>query len=92
MLFGNKTPGVLAAEIEMHRQAHSGAFLVLEGKDDMRFWRERRDKHCELVDGEGKPPSSALLSPGPPWIERLGRTAQRSSWMKLPGLSHGDTT
>ena len=55
MLFGNKTPGVLAAEIEMHRQAHSGAFLVLEGKDDMRFWRERRDKHCELVDGEGKP-------------------------------------
>ncbi len=54
MLFGNKTPGVLAAEIEMHRQAHSGAFLVLEGKDDMRFWRERHHEHCELVDGEGR--------------------------------------
>ena len=55
MPFGHKTPDILATEIKMHRQVHSGAFLVLEGKDDVRFWRPRRHEHCELVDGEGKP-------------------------------------
>ena len=33
---------------------HAGAFLVVEGKDDVRFWRPRKHAHCELVDGEGK--------------------------------------
>ena len=54
MPFQHKTPGILAAEIEMHRLAHAGAFLVVEGKDDLRFWRRWRHSHCELVDGEGK--------------------------------------
>ena len=55
MPFGNKTPGVLAAEIKMHRRTHAGAFLLVEGRDDLRFWQARRSVHCELVDGEGKP-------------------------------------
>ena len=38
----------------MNRMSHAGAFLVVEGKDDMRFWRPRRHAECELVDGEGK--------------------------------------
>ena len=54
MPFQHKTPGILAAEIEMHRLAHAGAFLVVEGRDDLRFWRRWRHSYCELVDGEGK--------------------------------------
>ena len=54
MPFQHKTPGILAAEIEMHRRVHAGAFLVVEGKDDLRFWRRWRHSDCELVDGEGK--------------------------------------
>ena len=55
MPFQHKTPGILAAEIEMHRRVHAGAFLVVEGKDDLRFWRRWRHSDCELIDGEGKP-------------------------------------
>ena len=51
---GNKTPGTLVAEIKM--MSHDGAFLVVEGDDDVRFWwpTSRRHASCELVDGEGK--------------------------------------
>ena len=49
-----KTPGILAAEVKMTRESHEGAFLIVEGKDDIRFWRPRRHEECELVDGEGK--------------------------------------
>ena len=38
----------------MTRMVHRGAFLVVEGKDDLRFWRPRRHRDCELVEGEGK--------------------------------------
>ncbi len=51
---GYKTPGTLVAEIKMSRMSHEGAFLLVEGKDDIRFWRSRRHVDCELVDGEGK--------------------------------------
>lgn len=54
MLLGEKTPGILAAEIEMLRQTRSGAFLIVEGLDDVRFWRKWRHPQCELVAGEGK--------------------------------------
>lgn len=54
MPFQHKTPGILAAEIKLHRQVHAGAFLVVEGKDDLRFWRRWRSPDCELIDGEGK--------------------------------------
>ena len=52
---GHKSPGMLVAEIKMSRMSHDGAFLLLEGKDDIRFWRSQRHSNCELVDGEGKP-------------------------------------
>ncbi len=56
MPHGYKTPGVLAAEIKIHRKTHPdpGAFLLVEGKDDVRFWKSHRDKRCELIYGEGK--------------------------------------
>ena len=50
----HKDPGSIAAEIKMMRMVHDGAFLVLEGVNDVRFWRTRRHYTCELVDGEGK--------------------------------------
>ena len=52
---GYKDPGTLVAEIRMTRTLHDGAFLVVEGADDVRFWRTRRHEKCELIDGEGKP-------------------------------------
>ena len=57
-MLGHKSPGVLAAEIQMSRashRGHQGAFLILEGKDDIRFWKSRCHAACELIDGEGKP-------------------------------------
>ena len=54
MLKGYKNPGTLAAEIKMTRVNHGGAFLVVEGANDFRFWLPRRHADCELVDGEGK--------------------------------------
>ena len=54
-MLGHKSPGVLVAEIKMLRTSHKGAFLILEGKDDIRFWRSRRHHTCHLIDGEGKP-------------------------------------
>ena len=38
----------------MMRMVHDGAFLVVEGASDVRFWRTRRHDSCELVDSEGK--------------------------------------
>ena len=55
MLQGHKSPGTLVAEIKMLRSSHDGAFLIVEGKDDLRFWRPRRHSGCDLIDGEGKP-------------------------------------
>ena len=54
MPVGYKDPGSIAAEIEMTRMLHGGAFLLLEGVDDIRFWTKRRRAECELIDGEGK--------------------------------------
>ena len=41
-------------QIRMMRTVHAGAFLVVEGASDMRFWWQRKHVGCELVDGEGK--------------------------------------
>lgn len=54
MLTGHKDPGTIASEVKMMRMDHAGAFLVVEGVADMRFWRPRRLEECELVNGEGK--------------------------------------
>ena len=51
---GYKDPGAVAAEITMTRMVHDGAFLVVEGLDDSRFWEPRRHADCQMVDGEGK--------------------------------------
>lgn len=55
MLKGHKDPAILATEIKMTRMLHDGAFLVVEGPDDFRFWKARKGADCELVEGEGKP-------------------------------------
>ena len=55
MPYGHKDPGSIAAEVMMTRMVHDGAFLVVEGVTDVRFWSTRRHVTCELVDGEGKP-------------------------------------
>ena len=57
MPIGYKDPDTLVAEIKMSRMSHDGAFLIVEGRDDIRFWTptSRRHADCELVDGEGKP-------------------------------------
>ena len=34
---------------------HRSAFLVLEGVDDVRFWKTRHHLDCALIDAEGKP-------------------------------------
>ena len=54
MLTGHKDPGTIASEVKMMRVDHPGAFLVVEGVADMRFWRPRQYEACELVNGEGK--------------------------------------
>ncbi len=55
MLQGHKSPGTLVGEIKMLRASHHGAVMIVEGKDDVRFWRPRCHATCDLIDGEGKP-------------------------------------
>ena len=52
-IIGGKQNHVVA-EIKMRRTQHAGSFLVLEGLDDLRFWRSRCDGDCRLIDGRGK--------------------------------------
>lgn len=51
---GYKDADTVVAEIKMTQTNHKGAFLIVEGADDARFWRAMRHEKCELVDGEGK--------------------------------------
>lgn len=44
----------LVAEIKMRRTLHTGSFLVLEGKEDERFWTSRCHRDCRLIVGKGK--------------------------------------
>ena len=55
MLEGHKTPGAIAAEVKMIRTQRNSSFLIVEGRDDWRFWVSRKNAGCELVNGEGKP-------------------------------------
>ena len=55
MLQGYKDAGTLVAEIKMTRTNHKGTILLVEGKDDLRFWRTWQHSDCDLIDGEGKP-------------------------------------
>ena len=40
----------------MIRQARTDAFLMLEGQDDVRFWKKKGRRHarCRVIDGRGK--------------------------------------
>ena len=50
-----KGPAEVEAEILMSRTAFDGAFLVVEGDDDSRFFRSRVDDlACEIVIAGGK--------------------------------------
>ena len=51
---GYKDPSTLVAEIKMNRMVHEGAFLVVEGADDFRFWKNWKNPDCDLIDGGGK--------------------------------------
>lgn len=55
-MFPSRTPGDIEAEILMSRQVHKGSFLLLEGPDDSKFWREYiAKKECDIVLAKGKP-------------------------------------
>lgn len=47
-------PGGLVAEIKMRRTQHGGSFLVVEGNDDMRFWKPHSHDSCRRINGGGK--------------------------------------
>ncbi len=44
----------LVVQIKIRRAAHDGSFLVVEGKDDERFWKDRCHDDCRLIDAMGK--------------------------------------
>ena len=50
----NTTPNKIVAEIKIRRSLHTGSFLIVEGKDDHRFWEVRRHDSCRLIVGGGK--------------------------------------
>lgn len=55
MMSRHKDAGTLVSEIIMTRRAHKGAFLLLEGEDDSRFWRPRVvATGCEIIIANGK--------------------------------------
>lgn len=53
-MFTNKTPGVVAAEIEMLRAVDLNTSFIVEGHDDSRFWKARTASQVTIVDCEGK--------------------------------------
>jgi hypothetical protein len=55
MPHGHKTPGIIVAEVRLHKADGDCSVLIVEGADDARFWTSRKHGKCELVDGEGKP-------------------------------------
>ena len=54
MPHGHKTPGIVVAEVRLHKTYDDCSVLIVEGVDDARFWTPRKHRECELVDGEGK--------------------------------------
>lgn len=55
MLAQLKGPGDVEAEVQMMRNYRDGAFLIVEGESDSRFWSAWvRQGDCEVVIGGGK--------------------------------------
>ena len=52
-MMGNTSPNIVA-QIIMRRTSHAGSFLIVEGKDDDRFWGTRRHDSCRLIVSCGK--------------------------------------
>jgi len=51
----NKTAGEVVNEVLMLNSVKKGyAFLIVEGKDDWRFWKNRIHTLCEIIDATGK--------------------------------------
>lgn len=51
----NKTAGEVVTEVVMLNSVKRGyAFLIVEGKDDWRFWKHRVHALCEVVNATGK--------------------------------------
>jgi len=54
--FVSRTVGDVVSEMLMSRTAFSGSLLVLEGDDDLKFWRPRAEKEkCQFVLAGSKP-------------------------------------
>ena len=51
---GFKDAGIVVAEVILTREHSKGAFLIVEGEDDARFWETMRHLECEIIDGECK--------------------------------------
>ncbi len=51
---GHKNPGTLVAEVKMMRTQSDCAVLVVEGADDLAFWRAHKVDECEAMMAEGK--------------------------------------
>lgn len=49
-----RTAGDVAAEIELSRMNWKGAFLVVEGPTDFRFWNARKNGSCDIVITQGR--------------------------------------
>jgi hypothetical protein len=49
-----RSAGDVAAEIVMQRLNWKGAFLMVEGPTDSRFWRSRKSDLCDLVVAHGR--------------------------------------
>ena len=52
----SKTPSIIVAEIAMLRTAYSGAYFMVEGEEDSKFWTSRIDEtNWQIVIAGGKP-------------------------------------
>ena len=52
----HKTAGEIVSEVLMLDSAKKGyAYLIVEGKDDWKFWKTRVHQLCEVIDASGKP-------------------------------------
>ncbi len=63
----SRSVGTVVAEIRMIRILYNGALLVLEGPDDIKFWKTRADvrpshPRCRLVEAGGKLTVTQALS------------------------------
>ena len=51
----NKTAGEIVSEVLMLSSVKKGcAFLIVEGRDDWKFWKTRVHTLCEIIDSTGK--------------------------------------